>query len=111
MAAEVRAKHPGTKTRVGIARNASWPAITVRRKNEKAFVKIDDETFEEARNEVLRKQRRQNELKRERREERALLDQGLEDSDDNQMETETQSLGATARPSRLATQTKKQYKD
>ena len=111
VATEVRAKHPGTKTRVGIARNASWPAITVRRKNEKEFVKIDDETFEDARNEVLRKQRRQNELKREKREERALLDQGLDDSDDNQMDTGTQPLGATARPSRLATQTKKQYKD
>ena len=77
VAAEVRAKHPGTKTRVGIARNASWPAITVRRKNEKAFVKIDDETFEEARNEVLRKQRRQNELKRERREKEPFLIKAL----------------------------------
>ena len=111
VAAEIRAKYPGTKTRVGIACNASWPSITVRRKNEKVFVKVDDQTFEEARNEVLRKQRRQNEIKREKREERALLEQGLDDSDEHQMDTDTHPTGATARPSRLATQTKKQYKD
>ena len=110
VAAEVRAKYPGTKTRVGIARNSTWPGITVKGKNEKQFTKIDEKLFEEARAEVARKQKRLSEVKRERRE-AALLDQGLDDDDEQIEEMETQSTsGTTNRPSRQAAMSKKQYK-
>ena len=108
LAAEVRAKYPGTKTRVGIARNATWPGITVRGKNEKQFSKIDEKVFEEARAEVTRKQKRLSEAKRERRE-AALLEQGLDDEEViEEMETQSTS-GATNRPSRQAAMSKKRY--
>jgi len=104
VAAEVRAMNPGVKTRVGIARNAIWPSITVRGKNDTKYVKIDDAVFTDARNRVLLKQKKISEQKREKREEEELLEQGLEE-----MAVDTSNQPNT-RPSRQAKQTEKIYK-
>ena len=110
IAAEVRAKYPGVKTRVGISRNATWPAITVREKGTKDFVKIDEKIFEEARALVLQKQKAINETKKERKREAAFMNRGLEDDESEMMNVDASTATASKRPDRQAKHTEKTYK-
>ena len=110
IAAELRSKYPGTKTRVGIARNATWPTITVREKGTKHFVKIDEKIFEEAREVVMQKQKALNESKKERKREAAFMNKGIDDDDDEDMNVDQSTSGAAKRPDRMAKHTEKTYK-
>ena len=110
IAAEIRAKNPGVKTRVGIARNATWPAITVKGQGGNMFIKVDDKMFEDARMEVMQKQKKVNETKRERKREAVFMSQGLEEDDESGMNMDTTTSIANSRPERMAKKTEKLYK-
>ena len=110
IAAEIRAKNPGVKTRVDIAHNATWPAITVKGQGGNMFIKVDDKMFEDARMEVMQKQKKVNETKRERKREAVFMSQGLEEDDESGMNMDTTTSIANSRPERMAKKTEKLYK-
>lgn len=73
IATEVRHQNAALKTRVGIMRGDSYPVITIRKRTEKDYKKIDEPTMERAKAEVVRKNKLDSDRRKREREEAMLL--------------------------------------
>ena len=78
VASEVRHQNTNLKTRVGIMRGDPYPTITVRKRTEKDYKKIDENTFERAKAEVVRRAKLEAERKKKEKEDQLLSDEPMD---------------------------------